>query len=173
MGIDTFNYDTYAEALIRIGQEYDNCVDEIEQYREALLLADADTVKTAEQALHLAITIGELAEIYNLEVEVLETQTEIYSNIYKNLNLTNEEYARWAAQNQRMNSALDTLVDNWEDYVEILKISDKNTIEADKGSMEYAETITDLQNIVIDLTGANLDLALSAEFVEENIDLIR
>ena len=173
VGIDTFNYDTYAEALIKIGQEYDNCVDEIEQYQEALSLANADTIKAAEQALHLAITIGELAEVYNLEIEILETQTEIYSNIYKNLNLKNEEYARLAAQNQRMNSALETLIGNWEDYAEILKISDENTIKADKGSMEYAETISDLQDIVIDLTGANLDLALSAEFVEDNIGLIR
>ena len=66
----TVDYEVYADNLIRLAEEYDNCTKEIKEYQRAL--ANGKDIEAAEKALEVAMIIGEAAEKYNLEAEVLE-----------------------------------------------------------------------------------------------------
>jgi len=64
------DYETYADNLIRLAEEYDNCTKEVKEYKRAL--ANGDSVDEAEDALEASLMLAEAAEEYNLEAKELE-----------------------------------------------------------------------------------------------------
>jgi hypothetical protein len=62
----------YGQALLKLAENFENCKDEQEAYREALASGNEETVKAAEIALEASIEAGELAEKYNLNADEIE-----------------------------------------------------------------------------------------------------
>ena len=171
-GLNNISTEIYSQALKMLGSQYENCSQEIKTYEEALSSGTIEEIENAEAKLKSAIATGELAKQYDLNAELLETQAGLYKDYYTNLELSDEAAIRLSAQNLRMNEGVKTLYDNWKDYVNILNISDGKIGDVDKTSSDYAQTLSDLKDIVIELTGADKDLAISNEFIEDNIDKI-
>lgn len=146
------NYELYADNLIRLAEEYDNCTREIEEYQRAL--ANGEDVEAAEEALEISLMLGEAAEKYGFEAKELEVQAKQLAKAY---DLDAEAAAKLAIQNQRMNKGIITLAENWEDWSKALKASDKTTLDWAKAAVECTAAIADL-------VGASEDLELPEEF---------
>ena len=166
---EALDYSAYAEALTELASQYDNCAEEIEKFNNAVMSGDTAAMEAAEHELNAAIMIGEATDKYGLSADSLEIQAKELRNASKDVNgemtLTAEQAAILAIQNQRLNKGLTKLVDNWADWKKVLKSTDKT-------SQDYADTLADLSDSVQDLIGWYDDLALSSDFVDENMDLI-
>ena len=156
-----------ADALIRLGEEYSNCADEVKEYQKALQSANKDEIAAAEDALEAAIMIGEAAEKYGLDADVLEAQAKQIRRYNKDLKLTEKQAANLAIANQRMNKGVKALNENFEDWK-------KTLTTADKTSMDYAEALTEVESAIGDLVGASDDFELPEGFLDapENLALI-
>lgn len=148
----TVDYEVYADNLIRLAEEYDNCTKEIEEYQRAL--ANGEDVEAAEEALEVALMIGEAAEKYGLEAKEVEVQARQMAKAY---GLSAEEAAKLAVQNQRMNKGMITLAENWKDWSKALKASDKT-------SLDWADAAVECTAAIADLVGASQDLELPDDF---------
>jgi hypothetical protein len=72
------DYNIFAESLINLAEKYDNCTNEIHDFELALASQNKELIDSSAETLALSIAIGELAETYDLNAEVIETQAEIY-----------------------------------------------------------------------------------------------
>ena len=156
-----------ADALIRLGEEYSNCADEVKEYQKALQSANKDEIAAAEDALEAAIMVGEAADKYGLDADVLEAQAKQIRRYNKDLKLTEKQAANLAIANQRMNKGVKALNENFEDWK-------KTLTTADKTSMDYAEALTEVESAIGDLVGASDDFELPEGFLDapENLALI-
>lgn len=158
-----------ATALTQLASQFDNTTAEVEAYNLAVQNlaksnseANREALALAEGNLRVATTLGEAAEKYDLNADVLETQTREIANAK---GISEEAAATMAIANQRLNKGIQELSENWEDWSKTLKSSDKTT-------QDYAEALTDLSDAVTEIVGWYEDLNLTSEFVEENMDLI-
>lgn len=149
----------YAEALIGLASQYDNCTQEIEKYQQALVNGNETTIAAAQDSLRAAVTIGELSEKYNLVAEDVETQARLLRANRKELDLTEEEAARLAVANQRMNRGVETLNKNFKDWKKVLNSADHTT-------QDYAETLNDALDALADLTGAVDAASIPLDFLD-------
>ena len=149
---ENVNYTEYADNLIRLGEAYDNCAKEVEDYRRAL--ANGDSVDEAEDALEASILLAEAAEEYGFQAKELEVQSRKLATAY---NLTAAAAAKLAIQNQRMNKGIVTLAENWEKWNKALTDSDTTTTD-------FADAVIDCTAAVADLVGASADLELPDDF---------
>lgn len=157
----TVDYEVYADNLIRLAEEYDNCTKEIEEYQRAL--ANGEDVEAAEEALEVSLMLAEAAEKYGFEAKELEVQAR---QLAKEYNLSAEAAAKLAIQNQRMNKGIITLAENWEDWKKALSATDKTTLD-------YAKAVVECTAAIADLVGASEDLELPEEFFNaENMELM-
>lgn len=158
------DYDRYAQGLINIASAYENCATEIENYNLALSGTDTKAVKKAEEVLRTSIMLGEAAEKYGIEATELEIQAAQLAKTYR---LSAKEAAKLAIQNQRMNIGVVELNENWQDWKQELKKSDKT-------STDYAKTAAALTKTIANLVGASEDLELSPEFLEasETLEMV-
>lgn len=153
----------YSEALIGLASQYDNCSQEIEDYQKALASGNAEAIAAADNALRAATVIGELAEKYNLSADDIETQAELLKDNRKELNLTEEQAARLAVANQRMDRGVKTLADNFDDWKKTLKSSDRTT-------QDYAEVLNDANDALADLTGAVDGASIPLDFLDSTTE---
>ena len=161
--LGTYDYSAYADGLINLASQYENCADEIEEFQIALLTGSETAIKAAEDNLRAATIIGEAAEKYDLEAEVLEAQADRLADAY---GISAEAAANMAVKNQRMNKGVSSLVDNWKDWKKQLSATDKLT-------EDYAEAVVDCTKAIADLVGASSDLELPDEFFNtENMALL-
>ena len=161
--LGSYDYSAYADGLINLASQYDNCADEIEEFQVALMSGSEAAIKAAEDNLRAATIIGEAAEKYDLEAEVLEAQADRLAKAY---GISAEAAANMAVKNQRMNKGVSSLVDNWDDWKKQLKATDKLT-------QDYAEAVVDCTAAIADLVGASSDLELPDEFFNtENMALL-
>lgn len=164
MGVWGVDIQAYSAALINLASQYDNTTQEIEDYRLALATGSEEQIAAAEDAVRGATYIGEAAEKYGLETDNLEAQAKQLAKTY---DLSAEEAARLATNNQRMNKGISQLAENWENWSDTLKNTDKT-------SQDYAEVVADLTETLGDLTGAADDFEIPEGFLdsEENLRLI-
>lgn len=153
----------YAEALIGLASQYDNCTNEVEEYQKALSYGNEETIAAAEDSLRAAATIGELAKKYDLVAEDVETQAKLLQENRKELNLTKEQAARLAVANQRMNRGVKTLNENFSDWKKILTSTDHTT-------QDYAETLNDAYDALADLTGAVDAASIPLDFLDNTTE---
>ena len=161
--LGTYDYSAYADGLINLASQYKNCSDKIQEFQTALLTGSKTAIKAAEDNLRAATIIGEAAEKYDLEVEVLEAQADRLADTY---GISAEAATNMAVKNQRMNKGVSSLVDNWKDWKKQLSATDKLT-------EDYAKTIVDCTKAIADLVGASSDLELPDKFFNtENMALL-
>ena len=146
----------YINNLQRLGEEHENCADEVEKYKQALLTGDEEQQIAAQHALESSIKIGEASNEYNLVAEDVETQARQLAKAY---NLDADSAGRLAVANQRMNRGVKTLHDNWKDWNKALRASDHTT-------MDYAATLNDAYDALADLVGAVDAASISEDFLD-------
>lgn len=149
-----YDYSAYADGLINLASQYKNCSDKIQEFQTALLTGSKTAIKAAEDNLRAATIIGEAAEKYDLETEVLEAQADRLADTY---DISAEAAANMAVKNQRMNKGVSSLVDNWKDWKKQLSATDKLT-------EDYAKAVVDCTKAIADLVGASSDLELPDKF---------
>ena len=108
-------------------------------------------------------------EEYGLDADTIQTQTELIMQNTAALEENENAAMQLAINNARMNKGLGTLIKNWKDWKKVLDSGDKTTTE-------YAETVTELKDILADLVGISDDMAqnISADFFDsaDNLALL-
>lgn len=161
------DYNTIAAALMNLASQYENCTAEVEKYQTAMRSGNTEALKVAEDQLRASILLGEAAEKYGLNANVLESQARSIQALNNDMELNAETAARMAISNQRMNKGINTLSDSLEDWKETLKT-------AKKGDIDWAKTIGEVEAAVKDLIGATDDFELPDDFLDapENMKLL-
>ena len=156
---DSVNLDAYHDKLISLANEYPHATNEVEKFTKALETGNQTLIAEAEDALRAAVMIGEAADKYDLNADVLEESANRLKTEY---NIAGEAAARLAIRNARMNQGILTLNENFEDWKKTLK---ENT----KESQDYAESITNIRNALRNVLSVSDDFNISTEFIEENL----
>lgn len=161
------DYNTIAAALMNLASQYENCTAEVEKYQTAMRSGNTEALKVAEDQLRASILLGEGAEKYGLDANVLESQARSIQALNNDMELNAETAARMAIANQRMNKGIDTLSDNFEDWTKKLKT-------ATRGSMDYAEVTAEVEGALKDLLGLSDNFELPEGFLDskENLKLL-
>lgn len=161
------DYNTIAAALMNLASQYENCTAEVEKYQTAMRSGNTEALKVAEDQLRASILLGEAAEKYDLDANVLESQARSIQALNNDMELNAETAARMAIANQRMNKGIDTLSDNFEDWTKKLKT-------ATRGSMDYAEVAAEVEGALKDLLGLSDNFELPEGFLDskENLKLL-
>lgn len=161
------DYNTIAAALMNMASQYKNCTAEVEKYQIAMRSGNTEARKAAEDQLRASILLGEAAEKYGLDANVLESQARSIQALNNDMELNAETAARMAIANQRMNKGIDTLSDNFEDWTKKLKT-------ATRGSMDYAEVAAEVEGALKDLLGLSDNFELPEGFLDskENLKLL-
>lgn len=153
------DYNAYAENLARLGEQYDNCTVELEEYQQALLSGDSAQIQAAESALELAIEIGELASKFDLDAQ----ETENYAKrLADSLGIDEKAAAKLAVANQRVDRGLTNLNENLKDYSKSLKDNDKN-------SAKWSKTMDSVKKDLADVLNVADGTMLSDSFVEATL----
>ena len=162
------DYNTIATALINLASQYENCTAEVEKYQTAMRSGNTEALKVAEDQLRASILLGEAAEKYGLNANVLESQARSIQALNNDMELNAETAARMAIANQRMNKGVDALSDNLEDWTKKLK-------KATKGSMDYAEVATEVEGALKDLLGLTDNFVIPDDFLDsaDNLELLK
>ena len=153
----------YQEALMGLAQQYENCTGQLSAYLEALSSGNAETIEAAQNTLELSIRAGELASKYDLDADALEVQAKYLKQSAANAELSEKQLIELAAANQRMNKGISTLNKNWDDWRKTLK-------NADKTSMDYAQTVADMTDALVEITGALDDSMIPFDFFDESTE---
>lgn len=161
------DYNTIATALMNLASQYENCTAEVEKYQAAMRSGNTEALKVAEDQLRASILLGEAAEKYGLDANVLESQARSIQALNNDMKLNAETAAQMAIANQRMNKGIDTLSDNFEDWTKKLKT-------ATRGSMDYAEVAAEVEGALKDLLGLSDNFELPEGFLDskENLKLL-
>lgn len=159
------NITAYCEGLIALGNNYASCNDEIRQMQLALSTNNEEYIKNTSAALKNAIAIEELAEAYELSAEDIEEQAEEYSKVNKKLAENQKAAQKLSVLNQKMNQGVESLSKNWSKWKSIIDSTDHT-------SMDYVDTMQELQEAVHNLLGVSDETAISTEFLEDNLELI-
>lgn len=161
------DYNTIAAALMNMASQYKNCTAEVEKYQTAMRSGNTEALKVAEDQLRASILLGEAAEKYGLDANVLESQARSIQALNNDMELNAETAARMAIANQRMNKGIDTLSSNFEDWTKKLKT-------ATRGSMDYAEVAAEVEGALKDLLGLSDNFELPEGFLDskENLKLL-
>ena len=153
----------YQEALIGLAQQYENCTAQLNAYKEALSSGNEEIIEAAQNTLELSIRAGELASKYDLDADALEIQAKYLKQSAANAELSEKQLIELAAANQRMNKGIATLNKNWSDWSKTLK-------KADKTSMDYAQTVADMTDALVEITGALDDSMIPFDFFDESTE---
>lgn len=161
------DYNTIAAALMNLASQYENCTAEVEKYQTAMRSGNTEALKVAEDQLRASILLGEAAEKYGLNANVLESQARSIQALNNDMELNAETAAQMAIANQRMNKGIDTLSSNFEDWTKKLKT-------ATRGSMDYAEVTAEVEGALKDLLGLSDNFELPEGFLDskENLKLL-
>lgn len=161
------DYNTIAAALMNLASQYENCTAEVEKYQTVMRSGNTEALKVAEDQLQASILLGEAAEKYGLNANVLESQARSIQALNNDMELNAETAAQMAIANQRMNKGVNTLSDNFEDWTKKLKT-------ATRGSMDYAEVAAEVEGALKDLLGLSDNFELPEGFLDskENLKLL-
>lgn len=155
----SYDYTVYAEQLKGLASQYDNTTNEIEEYNKALASGNEEEIKAAEDLLVMATMAGEAANKYGLVAKNVETHAKLIAEANKENDMSAETAARLAIANERMNKGVKTLNENWIEWSKTLKTSEKT-------SKDYAETLTDANEALADLTGAIDGASIPLDFLD-------
>ena len=149
----------YGEALVKLASNYDNCVEEIEEYNKALCSGNKDQINAAKSALQLSVSIGEMSKKFNLDAKATENYAK---RLAKSMNLDEDAAAKLAVANQRLDRGLTNLNENFDDYSKALKENSKN-------SAAWSETMDALKTDLADILNVGDASMLTDSFAEATL----
>lgn len=148
---------------VAIGQSADS-------FRELKQLLDEGTI--SEKAYNTAaIELDEQLDTQDLDLDEWEKYSEYLQDIADESEMLddalddNDDSAKVVAKTiMKMNTAIDTLADNWEDWLTVLKTSSKE-------SKEYYNAISQAKDAVADLLDTNVEY-IDNDFITDHFDEI-
>ena len=159
----------YGEALMNLAGNFDNCTAEMADYEKALMTGDSAQIEAAQSALELSISIGEMAEQYNLDAE----ETENYSKrLAKSMGIDEKAASKLAVANQRLDRGLLNLNENLEDYQKALSKNKKNSADWSKAMDALKTDMADMLNLADGnmISDDFAEAALSSEDFKKALD---
>lgn len=180
--------DKVAEAVDEVGFSYEETANRIDEAQQIMLGAQfqaamnmssdqikeyLDSNQLMSQAANAALYAQMEQEQWDgIDTEEVENLAQYYreiadeSDIFSDSLANNEEASEdLALAVIRMNKGMDSLVENFEDWNDVLQNSSKE-------SLEYAEAITEMGDALSDVLNVSSDL-IRSDFIENNLDLIR
>ena len=158
------DYGIYAEALVRLASEYDNCTNEIKEFEAALLGSDIELKIAKQEALEAAIAIGEAAKEYGVAADTVEDVADAFEALadssedkYAILKEDGEALADASVRYVRLNEAVLDLADNYDDYKKVLKDVRDASGNLDKAMAANSKSGKALQKSLADLLGTSED----------------
>ena len=179
--------DKVAEAVDEVGFSYEETANRIDEAQQIMLGAQfqaamnmsSDQIKEyldnnqlmSEAANAALYAQAEQEQWDGIDTEQVENLAKYYreiadeSDIFSDSLANNEEASEdLALAVIRMNKGMDSLVENFEDWNDILQNSSKE-------SLEYAEAVTEMADALSDVLNVSSDL-IRADFIENNLELI-
>ena len=171
------DYSVYADALVNLASEYDNCTNEIQEFQAALNSNDAELMESKQQQLEAAIAIGEAANKYGIAVDTLEDVADGFEALaesgeeqYKILKEDGEALADASVRYVRLNEAVLDLADNYDDYSKVLKDISESTDEVDKAMIASSKSGKALQKSLAGLLGTSEDI-IDCEYTGDDLTI--
>lgn len=133
------DYQTIADGLIKLAENYDSCSGEVLKFQQALTSGSEAMMETAEAELRNSIRIAEMSEKLGINAESVEEQAKAMED-------AGEAASTTALLNQSMNKGITSLAKNWETWK-------KTLAETNKTSQDYADTVLELKDSLASLLG--------------------
>jgi chromosome segregation ATPase len=141
------DYSIYADALVNLASEYDNCTNEIQEFQAALNSNNAELMESKQQQLEAAIAIGEAANEYGIAEDTLEDVADGFEALaesgeeqYTILKEDGEALSDASIRYIRLNEAVLDLANNYDDYSQVLKDISESTDEMDKAMIANSKS---------------------------------
>lgn len=161
-----------SKALLGLAEQYKNTGKEVEEYNKVLLNLQTDSstetglTEASQQnladvtdKLRASILAGEAASKYSLNADTIEAQAKAIKKVNSDLGMTAEQATKVAIANERMNTGVKTLHDNFKDWKKTLQT-------AEKTSKDYAEAAANTTNAIRNLLSVSDDWELPDEFLD-------
>ena len=163
----TIEYDHFAEALLRLGENFSNTESEIGRYQQALASGNQESILAAQSQLEAAIQAGEMAEKYGLSAEHIERYAEELEASGEYQNANKKSLTEMAKDQLRFDKAVISAADNMETWEKDLKVASKTGHLVTETADQMAEAYGDL----LDIDGSEL----SADFLNnaDNLELMK
>lgn len=169
----------YSEGLLALASNYENTSTEADtfstvsnNYMAALNAGEEPSEElknqfdAANNSLQASIMAGEAAEKYDFSAQSIEIQAKEIQAAAKAANeesdMSIQTATALAIANQRLQKGVDELASSWDGIKDVLENNEKT-------SGAYAQSLSDLTDILRDLTGASEDFVATSEFVEKNM----
>ena len=161
-----------SKALLGLAEQYKNTGKEVEEYNKVLLNLQTDSstetglTEASQQnladvtdKLRASILAGEAASKYSLNADTIEAQAKAIKKVNSDLGMTAEQATKVAIANERMNTGVKTLHDNFKDWKKTLQT-------AEKTSKDYAEAAANTTDAIRNLLSVSDDWELPDEFLD-------
>ena len=163
----TIDYDSYSTKLLALAGNYDNTTQEVERYNAALKTGNEDQINSANEMLILSTRAGELAANCDIAAEDIEAYAKTLRQTGNYTESTSDALAEMAKDQLRFDEAVNSSVENLEDWNQDLKVAQKTGYLVTDSAEELAAAYGNL----LDIDGSRL----SATFLEsaENLELMQ
>lgn len=160
-------FDDYANKLTELAGNYDSASEELERFNSALGTGNDVLINNATSALELATQAGYLAEQTGLAAEDIEHYAKELKESGDYTDVASSELAEMAKDQLRYDKAVNSSIDNLEDWTNDLEVAAETGYLVSDTASELAEAYGDL----LDINGDSL----SESFLKsaENLQLMQ
>ena len=163
----TVDYSNFADALLRLGENFSNAESESWKFQQALASGNEETITAAQAELEAAISAGEMAEQYDLSAEHIERYADELASSGKYQKANEKSLVQMAKDQLRFDRAVINASDNMDTWSKDLKVAAKTGHLVSETADQMAEAYGDL----LDIDGSEL----SSDFLNnaENLELMK
>lgn len=163
----TIDYSNFADALLRLGENFSNAESESWKFQQALASGNEETITAAQAELEAAIAAGEMAEQYDLSAEHIERYADELASSGKYQKANEKSLTQMAKDQLRFDRAVINASDNMDTWSKDLKVAAKTGHLVSETADQMAEAYGDL----LDIDGSEL----SSDFLNnaENLELMK
>lgn len=152
-------------ALIRLAEQYDTCTQELNAYKAALESGNQAQIDFTQANLEVSLAAAEQAKEFNLDAQEIEdlakVMRETNDELSKGENMleSNAEAATDAAVRfKRLDSGIEDLYDNFDDYIEALEAIQKEENDLDKAMAMNTKTMANFKKALANILDTSEDL---------------
>ena len=141
----------YERTLIKLGSQYENCADDLDNYLRALTAGDEATQRFAQASLQLSIRAGEMAQATGIPAQSIERIALQLASSNEQLQQNQELAADAAVRYIRLNTAIAQLYDNLDNYKEVLDKINQSGFDAIDLNDDLGKSYSEIKKYVADI----------------------
>ena len=146
-GQTDIDYNQYADALVRLGSEYDSVTQEVEAYQAALARDNEEQIDYAAATLEASIRAAELGEQYDISAEEIENYAEELKMSGKYMEANEKALVEMAKDQKRFDKAVISASKNMSKWEKDLDVAQETGHLVSETATEMAEAYGDLLDI--------------------------